>query len=78
MNKKQKEEQIKLFAEAFHEVVVPLLENMTTKDDLNEAVDKIERRIDKTDDRLDRYGKMLDNHEKRIGSIETRANIAAT
>ena len=83
MDKKQ-EEQYKLFAKAFHEVVPPLLKNMATKDDiktireemvtkddLNKAVYKIESRIDKIDDRMDRHGKILDNQDRKINNIET-------
>lgn len=80
MNKKQKEEWFKLFAEAFHEVVIPILETLATKDDLNEVkerlggvenrLEKVEYRLDKIDDRLDRHGKILDKHENRISELE--------
>ena len=73
MNKKQKEEQYELFADAFHEVVVPLLENLATKD----GIDRIERKIDKSNDRSDRHGKTLDGHEVRIGKLETHTGIAS-
>ncbi|KKQ51864.1 MAG: hypothetical protein UT19_C0005G0047 [Candidatus Woesebacteria bacterium GW2011_GWB1_39_10b] len=77
MNKKQKEEQIKFFVDAFHEVVIPVLDNLATKDDLNQAVDKIERRIDKIDDRLDRHGKMLGDHEKKLDKISKHIRLVA-
>ena len=90
MIKKQKDEFYKLFAEAFHDVVMPLLENvatkddiakiraeMATKDDLNNAVDRLERRIGKIDDRLDRHGKMLDDHEKEIKKVCTHIGVAS-
>ena len=70
MNKKQKDEQYKLFAEAFHEVVVPELQ------DTNIRLDRIENKLDKIEDRLDRHGKTLDNHEKRIDDLETQVNIS--
>lgn len=70
MTKRQKEEQIKLFSEAFHEVVVPLLENLVTKDDLNMAVDRLEDKIEKGNDRMDRHGKILDQYEKRLDKID--------
>ncbi len=74
MNKNQKEEQYKLFADAFHEVVPPLLEDLATKEDMEDVKSRLERvemKIDKIDDRLDRQGKTLDNHEKRIGNLES-------
>ncbi len=77
MNKKQRDEQYKLFADTFHEVVPPLLENLATKDDLNNAVDRLERRIDKIDDRLDRHGKILDDHEKKFEKIATNLHLAS-
>jgi len=77
MNRKQKEEQFKLFADAFYEVVPPLLENLATKDDLNNAVDRLERRIDKIDDRLDRHGKILDDHEKKFEKVATHLGLAS-
>ncbi len=41
MNKKKEEnKQYKFFADAFHEVVVPLLENMATKDDVKNMATK--------------------------------------
>ena len=78
MNKKQKEGQYKLFAEAFHEVVVPELAEL--KDDMKDVKDRvgrIETKLDKIDDRLDRRGVALDNHEKRIGKLETHTGIAS-
>lgn len=87
MNKRQKDEQYKLFADAFHEVVVPLLENTATKDDLRglkedmkdvkERVYRIETKLDKIDDRLDRQGKTLDGHGKRIKKLESHARITS-
>ena len=38
--KKKKDKQYKFFADAFHEVVVPLLENMATKDDVKDMATK--------------------------------------
>ena len=86
MNKKQKEEQYKLFAEAFHEVVVPEMTIMKEDigelkedvKDIQERVGRIETKLDKIDDRLDRHGVALDNHEKRIGKLvlmKRRADI---
>lgn len=40
MTKKQKSEFYESFSEAFHDVVVPLLENMVTKDDLKNFATK--------------------------------------
>lgn len=86
MNKKQREEQLKFFSQAFHEVVVPLLEDMATKGNIEEIkeamatkedIDRIERKLVKIDDRLDRYGGRLDSHGKRISRLETRTGAAA-
>lgn len=72
MNQKQKEEILDLFAQAFHEVVVPVLEGMGIQiNKLDEKVEKIDRRlITVTDHQADK----LDDHEKRIGKIETSIN----
>ena len=87
MNKKQKDEQLKLFAEAFHEVVLPLLENMATKDDIRavreematkDDIDRIELKLVNIDDRLDRHGKSLDNYEKRIRKVESHVGLTST
>ena len=76
MNKKQKEEQYKLFAEAFHEFVVPkLVELKDDMKDVKDRVGRIETKLDKIDDRLDRHGVALDNHEKGIGKLETHTGI---
>ena len=40
MTKKQKQDFYEAFAEAFHDVVMPLLENMATKDDLKNFATK--------------------------------------
>lgn len=75
MNKKQKDDQYKLFADAFHDVVPPLLENLATKDDLNKAVDRVERKLEKIDSRLDRHGKMLDDHEKKLKKVTSSLDL---
>ncbi|MFV1917496.1 MAG: hypothetical protein ACC618_03410 [Patescibacteria group bacterium] len=72
-----------VFSKAFHEVVVPLLEDMVTKGDIKEikvtldGVDKrterIERKLVKIEDKLDRHDAKLDNHERRIGKLETKS-----
>ena len=92
LNKKKKEnKQYKFFADAFHEVVIPVLEDMearmATKDDIKELkediegidgrLDNVERKLEKIDDRLERYGDRIDNHEKRIGKLETKVAIAS-
>ncbi len=72
MDKKQKEETTKIFAEAFHEVVVPELEKITERlIEVGEGVDTLNRKFDAQQDRMDRHGKQLENHEKRIQVLET-------
>lgn len=61
MNQKQKEETIEIFAEAFHEVVVPVLEDLATKKDLKMV-----------GDRLGRVEGSLDGVEERLGGVEER------
>ena len=80
--KKKKDKQYKFFADAFHEVVVPLLENMATKDDVKDMankddIDKINSRLVKIDDKLERYGNRPDGHEKRITKLENKVAIAS-
>lgn len=83
MNQKQKDETIKVFAEAFHEVVVPVLEDLSAK--IEGAEKRLGERIDKLDDKVEMMNRSLitvtdhqadriDDHEKRIGKIETRVN----
>ena len=81
MNKKKKEDkQYKFFTDAFHEVVIPVREEMATKEDI-QGLDKrlfsVERKLEKIDDRLERYGERIDNHEKRMGKLETKVAIAS-
>ncbi|OGY10278.1 MAG: hypothetical protein A3D26_04825 [Candidatus Blackburnbacteria bacterium RIFCSPHIGHO2_02_FULL_44_20] len=80
----QNEEQLaKFFAKAFHEVVVPViedlkketatkkdLEEMATKRDLQEFEERVNRRFDKIDDRLDRQGKTQDSQEQKIRRLK--------
>lgn len=71
MDKKSKEEIYKLFSDAFHEVVPPLLENMEERLASKEDIDRIERKMDSHQDRMDRHGKQIDEHEERIQTLET-------
>ncbi len=70
MNKKQKEEQYKLFADAFHEVVVPLFENTASKEDMEDIksrLDRVETKIDKIACPVWRYMEFLSKF--RYGKI---------
>lgn len=68
MNKKQKDDMLKVFAEGFHGVVVPELEKIDGKldtggEDLKEvkmAVDSLDRKFDAQQTRLDRHGKDIE------------------
>ena len=71
----QNEEQLaKFFAKAFHEVVVPVIEDLkketATKRDLQEFEERVNRRFDKIDDRLDRQGKTQDSQEQKIRRLK--------
>lgn len=70
MNKKQKEETIKVFSEAFHEVVIPALEDMEERLASKKDLDRIERKLDATIERMDRHGKQLEIHKERILALE--------
>ena len=81
MNKKQKEETIEVFAEAFHDVVVPVLEDF--RNDFNKRVDNIEEKLGNQIEHLDRkitnvtnhQSEKLDNHEKRIKKLEVKTAV---
>lgn len=76
MNKKQKEETIKVFAEAFHEVVAPeIVEIKERLTNIEGGMDTLNRKFDAQQDRMDRHGKQLENHEKRINHIEEKATF---
>ncbi|KKQ97355.1 MAG: hypothetical protein UT24_C0012G0009 [Candidatus Woesebacteria bacterium GW2011_GWB1_39_12] len=91
MSNKQKEEQYKFFTDAFHEVVIPVLEDMdakmVTKQDikrlegesggLDKRLDNVEMKLEKIDGRLERYGNRIDNHGKRIKGLETKAFVTS-
>lgn len=76
MDKKAKKETLDLFAEAFHEVVVPELETIKEVMATKEDIDRIGRKLVKIDDNLERYGNRLDNHEKRITKVESRLTVS--
>jgi len=68
-NKNQKGEIIDIFAEAFHEVVVPVLETLATKKD----IEKIDERLDKLDDRIEKVDHKIftitDNHSDKLDNL---------
>ena len=59
-----------IFAKAFHEVVLPLIEDIQEKMATKDDIDRIERRIIKIDDHLERHDRTLANHGKRITKLE--------
>lgn len=60
----------KKFAEVFHEVVVPVLEDMEKRLASKEDIDRLERKLDSHQNRMDRHGKQLENHEERVQNLE--------
>lgn len=90
MNKQQKDETLEVFVEAFHEVIVPVLEGLATKEDLEglatkKALSEVKEQLDSLDDKVEMINRRLititdhqadriDDHEKRIGKIETTVN----
>ncbi len=69
MTKKQKEELLQVFSEAFHEVVPPLLDDLKEDitNDLGERIDQLDRKIFNA---TDPHSIRLDNHKKRIDILE--------
>jgi hypothetical protein len=78
MDKKQKEETMHVFVKAFHEVVIPTLEDMEERLASKGDIDRLERKLDSYQDRMDRHGKMLDNHDKRINTLEVNSRLATS
>lgn len=83
VNKKQKGEFLDVFVEAFHEVVVPVLTDLASKND----VKRVEKKVDYLDDKVEminkrlinttgRHSERIDNHEKRITRAEKRLKIS--
>ena len=80
MAKKLEEKMYEVFAKAFHEIVIPILENKADKKDLEnlatkDDIAKIETKLDKHEDRMDRHGQTLDIHEKRIKGLEKITSV---
>lgn len=69
MTRKQKEELLGVFSEAFHEVVPPLLDDLQEKitSELGERIDQLDRKIFNV---TDPHSLRLDDHERRIEAIE--------
>lgn len=63
MNKQQKEDMLKLFSEAFHEVVIPVLEKM------NKRLDNIEKDIKEIKKTVKMHEKRLDHHAVQIDRL---------
>ena len=84
MTKKQKEEMTGVFAAAFHDVVVPVLEDIEgdikeTKEDIKDIynrLDSIDKKLNGVQERSYEHGDKLDNHEKRIKKLE-KVQVAA-
>lgn len=69
MNKKQKEENLEVFVEAFHEVLVPVLETLATKEDLKKLdarVNTIEEHLNTVEENL---GNKIDTLNRRLITI---------
>ncbi|MBI2590416.1 MAG: hypothetical protein HYW33_00840 [Candidatus Blackburnbacteria bacterium] len=72
-NNEQREEIYKIFAECFHDVIVPLLEEKASKDDiarLEKKVAGIETKVDGLQTKVDginsKLDKVLDNQNKQL------------
>lgn len=71
VTKKQKEELLEVFGQAFHEVVPPLLDDLKEDitNDLGGRIDAIDRKLFNI---TDSHARKLDNHEHRIEKLEKR------
>lgn len=91
MRKKQKEELIGVFSEAFQDVVMPVLEDMhhdisQLKGDvqglkgdvqgLKEDMEDVQTTLRRIETHQDHQSAKLDNHEKRITKLEQKGIIA--
>lgn len=81
MKKRQKDKTLDLFTEAFHEVVVPVLQDFKAevkaefkevKDNIDKLDNKVEMYTRKFVQVTDHHGDKLDNHEKRIRRLESK------
>jgi hypothetical protein len=86
MNKKDKNEWMGLFGEAFREVILPAFDDLNsqiqginyrldTEVATKADIDRLERRLVSRESQLDRLGNKVDNHEKRIGKLELKTNL---
>ncbi len=70
MTKQDESKTIEVFAKAFREVVLPVLEDMDEKMATKEDIDRLERKFDVQQNRLDRHGKVIEKHEKEIADLK--------
>ena len=84
MNKKKKEEQYKLFTDAFQEVVTPVMDDvlvrlekvektMATKEDIKRLegnVEQIDVRLDRVEVKLEKIDNRLERYGNRLDSHE--------
>lgn len=82
MTTKQRKDIYEVFAECFHDIVVPIIERleekMATKEDIKRLeaematkadkadIDRIERKLDSHTDRLDRHGKDIEKLKTKL------------
>ncbi len=75
------EKLLELFAKAFQEAVVPVLEDLSKsvndlENDVDTRFDSVDEKLVKINDKLDRHAKYYDDHEKRITRLETKIGLA--
>src|SRR3990167_3259978 len=76
-NNEQREEIYKIFAECFHDVIVPLLEEKASKDDiarLETKVAGIETKVDGLQTRVAGIETKVDGLQTRVAGIETKVD----
>lgn len=84
MTKKSKSEMYEVFAEAFHDVVVPILESMDNRmgnlevgqEETNSRFDSLESSGDRIERKLNAHVKRTDVHEKDIKRIKRKLSLA--
>ncbi len=77
MNNWTEEKLLELFAKAFQEAVLPVLEDLSKRvndleSDVDSRFDSVDEELLKINDKLDRHAKYYDDHEKRITRIEAK------
>lgn len=75
MTSKSDEKQVKFFAKCFHEVVIPVLEDMEKRLASKKDIEELNKKFDSLDRKFDAQQNRLDRHDKRITKLEVKAGF---